>query len=425
MLANASLSSSSHLFAFDSRSRASMSALPWQHVSPKPASYLSTQDTSSSSWQPTSSSWPIDPQYSIYNSIRPEHHSSTNLASSSDFPESSQRTVLNSSLSPSGLPLPIGSPYASSHGSHRTIPSPPTDPRFLQDTSLYTLDDDSDATLPAAARKASPFVKVEQEDQRADTFVFETSPPAMNTISFTATESQVPLRATQASKEMRRMMGVFRLNPFAVQGGNGSLNVPLEEAKPLAEEGKIFEFQLTRDGLVTPESPSSHRQLSSPYDPTEDSWVDRGATPDSSGFAAADTVGWGYPLSTDVAGQHLLLAPASFDENASGSKVSRAPIDQRYSHSRGLLSPQHAETRSMRARRTSSDPAQGDALRRYIDSPGMSSRPTTAGSYSDGFETHDRYATSSGMPTSSFEGLSRHSSMSRRAMDNTGHTFFS
>ncbi|THH22543.1 hypothetical protein EUX98_g8156, partial [Antrodiella citrinella] len=41
-----------------------------------------------------------------------------------------------------------------------------------------------------------------------------TSPAEIHTLTTT-----VPLRATQASKEMKRMMGVFRLNPFAVHNG--------------------------------------------------------------------------------------------------------------------------------------------------------------------------------------------------------------
>ena len=36
-----------------------------------------------------------------------------------------------------------------------------------------------------------------------------------------ASPTEVPLRATQASKEMRKMMGVFRLNPFTMHTGEG------------------------------------------------------------------------------------------------------------------------------------------------------------------------------------------------------------
>ena len=63
--------------------------------------------------------------------------------------------------------------------------------------------------------------------------------------------SQVPLRATQASKEMRAMMGVFRIDPFAFHGGPP----PPSVAGPLAAPGKNFEWQLP---METPEEQSPH-----------------------------------------------------------------------------------------------------------------------------------------------------------------------
>ncbi|KAF9556846.1 hypothetical protein CPC08DRAFT_710928 [Agrocybe pediades] len=72
--------------------------------------------------------------------------------------------------------------------------------------------------------------------------------------------TEVPLRATQASKPMRRMMGVFRLNPFAMH--SLSTNADEEnidamdaqapwcgEPRPLEEEPVMFEFQLQLEGL--------------------------------------------------------------------------------------------------------------------------------------------------------------------------------
>ena len=62
---------------------------------------------------------------------------------------------------------------------------------------------------------------------------------------------EVPLRATQASKEMRKMMGVFRLNPFAipVHSGEGRGVMPALwcGGGPLEEEPLIFEIQLDID----------------------------------------------------------------------------------------------------------------------------------------------------------------------------------
>lgn len=136
----------------------------------------------------------------------------------------------------------------------------------------------------APSRSPSP-VKVEQ-DEPDGRFIMEltayrpnrrsssTSPlssPGLNTLDFGAGQShappaEVPLRATQASKEMRRMMGVFRLNPFAmhslsVGSDDGPSIGPQEtsapswcgEPGPLEEEPVILEFQLNIPGL----SPSS------------------------------------------------------------------------------------------------------------------------------------------------------------------------
>lgn len=72
--------------------------------------------------------------------------------------------------------------------------------------------------------------------------------------------TEVPLRATQASKEMRRMMGVFRLNPFAMHtlsrgvdtddspdGSPTGTTTWCGEAGPLEQEPVMFEFQLDID----------------------------------------------------------------------------------------------------------------------------------------------------------------------------------
>jgi hypothetical protein len=79
-----------------------------------------------------------------------------------------------------------------------------------------------------------------------------------------APPAEVPLRATQASKEMRRMMGVFRLNPFAMHSlsrgrdtddspdGSPTASVSWSgEAGPLDQEPVMFEFQLHISGLDT------------------------------------------------------------------------------------------------------------------------------------------------------------------------------
>ncbi|KAF6745054.1 hypothetical protein DFP72DRAFT_856919 [Ephemerocybe angulata] len=138
------------------------------------------------------------------------------------------------------------------------------------------------ATPPAPSR--SPSVRPSPERQRQSAgvvehgqigFVMESMAPAMGDSSVVShpLPMEVPLRATQASGDMRKMMTVFRLNPFAVQSGDAkrsgsvcssesssSADSPESspnqfEAKPLEEEPKIFEFQVDLDDpeLLVPE----------------------------------------------------------------------------------------------------------------------------------------------------------------------------
>lgn len=63
-----------------------------------------------------------------------------------------------------------------------------------------------------------------------------------------APPTQVPLRATHACKEMRRMMGSFRLNPFCVTGnaekGDRGLTWCGEKPHALDVEPLMFEWEL-------------------------------------------------------------------------------------------------------------------------------------------------------------------------------------
>ena len=100
-----------------------------------------------------------------------------------------------------------------------------------------------------ASSSRSPPVKLESDEvSSADCFVMEfaTSVPAAQDSTSLAPPTEVPLRATQASKAMRKMMGVFRLNPFSMHEGGGQATTTWigEEAGPLEEEPQIFEFQL-------------------------------------------------------------------------------------------------------------------------------------------------------------------------------------
>ena len=111
-------------------------------------------------------------------------------------------------------------------------------------------------TSPPASVSLHPSVKVEPEDPDG-CFIMELSsmsPSLALSVSGSlkqtlAPPTEVPLRATQASKEMRKMMGVFRLNPFAMHSGEGRGVMPALwcGGGPLEEEPLIFEFQLDID----------------------------------------------------------------------------------------------------------------------------------------------------------------------------------
>ncbi|KAJ6557959.1 hypothetical protein B0H19DRAFT_1261530 [Mycena capillaripes] len=144
--------------------------------------------------------------------------------------------------------------------SHRTVPSPPCildaisvyTPPFTRPSSRATVSDaystpyaDPNTTSPESSASSPPPAPVKEEQPDDDGFIIDLSSAPLP--HMLAPPTEVPLRATQASARMRRMMGVFRLNPFAMhaRGGRGVL-APWAggEARPLDEEPRIFEFQL-------------------------------------------------------------------------------------------------------------------------------------------------------------------------------------
>jgi hypothetical protein len=91
-------------------------------------------------------------------------------------------------------------------------------------------------------------VKQEPEDSN-DSFIMEYSNLPLPSPIFghsLATPIEVPLRASRASKEMRQMMGAFRLNPFVHNAGGRVTAMPQnsEDAGPLKEKPQLYEFQL-------------------------------------------------------------------------------------------------------------------------------------------------------------------------------------
>jgi hypothetical protein len=107
-------------------------------------------------------------------------------------------------------------------------------------------------TSPGSDGTSSPPVKMEADD---DCFIMEFSDPSSSQSideCCLGPPTEVPLRATQASEEMRKMMGVFRLNPFAMHNAGGrGITAPTwdgEEAGPLTEEPQLHEFQVELQG---------------------------------------------------------------------------------------------------------------------------------------------------------------------------------
>ncbi|KAF5311112.1 hypothetical protein D9619_007986 [Psilocybe cf. subviscida] len=145
---------------------------------------------------------------------------------------------------------------------------------------------DSDVPMQSLAIQTSssswmPPVKVEPEESTG-CFIMELPPGPSNIIdspvdrnSLQAWQDQlvdipaeVPLRATGASKRMRRMMNAFRVNPFSmhslsVRSDDGGLDGEDDdqsqatwcggEARPLDEEPRVFEFQLDLEGFPVEE----------------------------------------------------------------------------------------------------------------------------------------------------------------------------
>lgn len=113
--------------------------------------------------------------------------------------------------------------------------------RPLEQTSrLYTIAEDPDAFSS---------VKMEADDNvfiQDNSHQMGSSPPAP--FAHLVPPTEVPLRATGANKEMRKMMSVFRLNPFSIHhgGGRGVSDTSWNggEAGPLTEEPKYIEYQL-------------------------------------------------------------------------------------------------------------------------------------------------------------------------------------
>lgn len=293
-----------------------------------------------------------------YSSVRTGHPSSNSAAAVERVPYAS---MSSSSTLPNmrDMTRAMGDPTFGSHTSHLSNPSLTYHEQFFTDGSLQTMPsrDDSPPDSPTPTG-VSPPVKMEHEDS----FVFEATssqshPP---TISFddNAFSSQVPLRATQASPSMKKMMGVFRLDPFAIQSGGGAISQPpTVEAGPLEEEGRYIEFQLHLEEPLLPLSPSalplralSPRSTSSPdhsfnYQTDSPGFMSSRSTGNGSqthqtdGF---DGAGWGFELPAEIAAVYTpssMIAGSS--SNDAGGGLGSSPgisMANSHHHSMGLAS---------------------------------------------------------------------------------------
>ena len=240
------------------------------------SSHLTVYHPVNNTWQnnvnsPHTSAHPVDFQQTI---IAPHPNA---FPSSTDYPESSQRTILTSS--PDNIEAGALHPIYDHRRSQSLSHSSDYNHSTLWDANTLTVDkfhypdlemhqeDTEEAMLEtqpecSESRQTSPVsvvpslhhlsVKVEPDDPDG-CFIMELSslspslPLSVSGINQSlAPPTEVPLRATQASKEMRKMMGVFRLNPFAMHSGEGRGVMPALwcGGGPLEEEPLVFEFQL-------------------------------------------------------------------------------------------------------------------------------------------------------------------------------------
>ncbi|KAG2154168.1 uncharacterized protein EDB93DRAFT_1202940 [Suillus bovinus] len=209
-----------------------------------------------------SSSWNVNLLNNWSNDVLPSSSSSSSSSSYMRYPQSIYTERHLQSSSPSSFERQAA---ALQHRSPSVASTFKFDDSSSWPATLYTLDDRSTpshsipptvtSTSPSARASSrasssrSPPVKLEQDEvSSADCFVMEfaTAVPAAQDSASLAPPTEVPLRATQASKAMRKMMGVFRLNPFSMhEGGGQAMSTWMgEDAGPLDEEPQVFEFQL-------------------------------------------------------------------------------------------------------------------------------------------------------------------------------------
>lgn len=182
------------------------------------------------------------------------------------------------------LPEPFTSVTSrpSSSSSHTSNLDPPRFESASWDNDLYRFEPDAEqphhhdsqpppavaaVALSVASPSRSPSPRVKQEELVSDDFVFE-GPLVTGQFPAFASMTEVPLRCTGASKEARRMMGVFRLDPFTIHNAarpeNANTDWSGEQIGPLRHKPRTFEFQLELDDAIKPEQPPCLTAVDSP-----------------------------------------------------------------------------------------------------------------------------------------------------------------
>ncbi|KAI0300158.1 hypothetical protein B0F90DRAFT_1725534 [Multifurca ochricompacta] len=389
-------------------------------------------------WDAPQSSWTIDSSYStLQSAVQPNEPTPSQVASGTHplqhpLAESSRcDPSLTSRLSLAELGH-LSSHSPSLRGLDPMFRFPPTGSDLL-----YTMDDSLDVDHHTLiTNKSTPIVKEEQEDGSVTAaFVFESSPSTPGLANEGLRETQVPLRATQATKAMRKMMSVFRLNPFAVQGSTPTV----EEAGPLEEEGRLFEFQLRLGDSSPPSSPPVRSASTLPDSRTTspgNDWMGRARPPSEVGNrrtsetpGSINDSGWGYQLPTELS-PPFTLSPgvvecrepggdASATRTGIGSRIVQTPNPRYDSYSQSTQSPSGRGGAHNCAYGYGTIAEQG--LRRYSGVQRDPSRPTTPGpSYANVYEDQTAMSTSAVMSGESFIATS-HDPRRPRRWDGSRH----
>lgn len=271
----------------------------WQHPTPRPQQYspevaatpqiIYHYDYTANNPSQQHSGWPADTAQSSYRTSS-NVNTTPAVGFGDSYPESSQRTILTPSTNYSSS-VNVHSP---AHYKNDLPRSPSLSPDYSSTNSWGdALDDSSESScqlsaslapsgstplipstsvIPSSPHPSSTSVK-EEPDDSVGRFIMELSAPQVQSTFLSqslAPPTEVPLRATQAPPKMRSMMGVFRLNPFAMHSGEGrGVVAPTwcgEEAHPLDEEPVIFEFQLELEDSVSqiPKQPKEPLRSFSP-----------------------------------------------------------------------------------------------------------------------------------------------------------------